>query len=120
LALAPEPTRPRDIGAVLLAGPECLFLYVSPIFPSTTWMACNEHGSPIAWRNSLNVRSFFLVSRERICPRWEARISGLRPAKWCRGPMSPVCRRCCKSFLTIPRETRKRWAISARVPSSWS
>ena len=66
LALAPEPTRPRDIRTVLLAGAECLFLYVSPIFRSTTWMACNEHRSPVAWRNSFNVRSFFLVSKQRI------------------------------------------------------
>ena len=31
LPLAPETTRPRDVGTVLLAGAECLFLYVSPI-----------------------------------------------------------------------------------------
>ena len=39
LPLAPETTSPRDVGAVLCAGAECLFLYVNPIFPSTTWMA---------------------------------------------------------------------------------
>lgn len=39
LPFAPETTGPGDVGAVLLAGPECLFLYVSPIFPSTTWIA---------------------------------------------------------------------------------
>jgi len=33
---APEPTGPGDVGAVLLAGAECLFLYVKPIFPRTT------------------------------------------------------------------------------------
>lgn len=66
LALAPEPTRPRDVRALLLAGAECLFLYVSPIFHSTTWIACNEQCSRRAWRNSLSVRSFFLPSRERI------------------------------------------------------
>ena len=30
LPLAPETTRPRDIWPVLLAGAECLFLYVIP------------------------------------------------------------------------------------------
>ena len=39
LPLAPEPAGPGDVGAVLLTGAECLFLYVNPIFPSTTWMA---------------------------------------------------------------------------------
>jgi hypothetical protein len=39
LPLAPKTTGSRDVGAILLAGAECLFLYVSPIFPSTTWMA---------------------------------------------------------------------------------
>ena len=34
LAPPPRPARPRDVGAVLLAGPERLFLYVSPIFSS--------------------------------------------------------------------------------------
>ena len=36
LLFAPAPTRPGDVWTVLLAGAECLFLYVSPIFPSTT------------------------------------------------------------------------------------
>ena len=49
-----------------------------------------------------------------------ARMAGLRPEKRCRGAISPVRRRCWRSFLTIPRETRKRWAISVRVPSSRS
>ena len=39
LPLPPETTGPRDVGAVLFAGAECLFLYVSPIFPKTTWIA---------------------------------------------------------------------------------
>ncbi len=39
LPLPPETTGPRNVGAVLLAGAECLFLYVSPIFPRTTWIA---------------------------------------------------------------------------------
>jgi len=34
LAPPPRAARPRDVGAVLLAGPERLFLYVSPIFSS--------------------------------------------------------------------------------------
>ena len=34
LAPPPRPARPRDVGAVLLAGSERLFLYVSPIFAS--------------------------------------------------------------------------------------
>jgi hypothetical protein len=34
LAPPPRPARPRDAGAILLAGPERLFLYVSPIFSS--------------------------------------------------------------------------------------
>ena len=34
LAPPPRPARPGDVGAVLLAGPERLFLYVSPIFSS--------------------------------------------------------------------------------------
>jgi hypothetical protein len=34
LAPPPRPARPRDVGAVLLAGPERLFLYVSPILSS--------------------------------------------------------------------------------------
>ena len=32
LAPPPRPARPRDVGTVLLAGPQRLFLYVSPIF----------------------------------------------------------------------------------------
>lgn len=32
LAPPPEPARPCDVRSVLLTGPECLFLYVSPIF----------------------------------------------------------------------------------------
>jgi hypothetical protein len=39
LPLPPETTGLGDVGAVLLAGAECLFLYVNPIFPSTTWIA---------------------------------------------------------------------------------
>ena len=39
LPLPPETTGSRDVGAVLLAGAKCLFLYVNPIFPNTTWMA---------------------------------------------------------------------------------
>jgi hypothetical protein len=37
-ALAPPPglAGPREVGTILLAGAECLFLYVSPIFASTT------------------------------------------------------------------------------------
>ena len=66
LPLAPETTRPGDVRTVLLAGAECLFLYVRPIFPNTTLMACKEHSSPVAARNSLNVRSFFLASKARI------------------------------------------------------
>lgn len=42
----------------------------------------------------LRVRSGFPSSRARIACSWCATISGLRPAKWCRGAMSPVCRRC--------------------------
>ena len=37
-----------------------------------------------------------------------------------RGPMSPVRVAVASSFLTMPSETRKRWAISSRVPSSAS
>jgi len=66
LAPAPGFPRPRQIGALLFAGAESLFLYVSPIFASTTWIACKEHGSPVASRNSLKVRSFFLLKRARI------------------------------------------------------
>lgn len=65
LPLAPEPTRPRDVRTVLFAGAESLFLYVSPIFPNTTLMACKEHSSPVAARNSLKVRSLFLASKAR-------------------------------------------------------
>jgi hypothetical protein len=39
LPLAPKPTRPGDVRAVWLTGAECLFLYVNPILPRTTWMA---------------------------------------------------------------------------------
>jgi hypothetical protein len=66
LPLAPQLARPGDIGTVLLAGAECLFLYVNPIFPNTTLMACKEHLSPVASRNSFNVRSLFLASKLRI------------------------------------------------------
>jgi hypothetical protein len=31
----PGPPRPRDVGTILFAGAECLFLYVSPIFART-------------------------------------------------------------------------------------
>jgi len=81
LPLAPEAACPRDIGTVLFAGPECLFLYVRPIFPNATWMACKEHCRPVASRNSLKVRSFFLASNDCIRLRWLATIIGLRPAK---------------------------------------
>jgi hypothetical protein len=66
LPLAPETPRPRDVGTVLLAGAECLFLYVNPIFPNTTLMACKEHSNPVAARNSFKVRSLFLASKARI------------------------------------------------------
>lgn len=66
LPLAPETARPRNVGPVLLAGAECLFLYVNPILPNTTLMACKEHSSPVAARNSLKVRSLFLASKARI------------------------------------------------------
>ena len=65
LPLAPEATRPRDVWPILLAGTECLFLYVSPIFPNTTLMACKEHPSPVAARNSFKVRSLFSASKFR-------------------------------------------------------
>jgi hypothetical protein len=35
LLAAPVPARPENVGPVLFAGPERLFLYVSPIFSST-------------------------------------------------------------------------------------
>lgn len=79
LALAPEAARPGDVGTVLLAGAECLFLYVNPSFPNTTLMACKEHLRPVAARNSFRVRSFFLASNERSWLRWVATIIGLRP-----------------------------------------
>ena len=66
LPLAPAAPRPGDVRTVLLAGTEGLFLYVSPIFPNTTLMACKEHPSPIAARSSFNVRSLFLASKARI------------------------------------------------------
>ena len=81
LPAAPEPAGPGDVGAVLLAGAECLFLYVKPIFPKTTWIAWKEHGKPKASRSSIKVRSFFLANKERIRMRWAARITGLRPAR---------------------------------------
>ena len=81
LPLAPEAARPRDVGTVLFAGAECLFLYVRPIFPNATLMACKEHCRPVASRNSLKVRSFFLASNDCIRLRWLATIIGLRPAK---------------------------------------
>lgn len=65
LPLPPETTRPRDVWPVLLAGTECLFLYVRPIFPNTTLMACKEHSSPVAARNSLKVKSLFLANKAR-------------------------------------------------------
>ena len=66
LPLAPETTRPRDVWTALLAGAECLFLYVKPIFPNTTLIACKEHSSPVAARNSFKVRSLFLANKARI------------------------------------------------------
>ena len=66
LLFAPAATRPCDVGTVLFAGAECLFLYVSPIFPNTTLIACKEHFSPVACRSSFKVRSFFLASKTRI------------------------------------------------------
>ena len=35
----PEAAGSGDVGTVLFAGAECLFLYVNPIFPKTTWIA---------------------------------------------------------------------------------
>ena len=81
LSFLPKPPCPGDVRTFLLAGMECLFLYVKPIFPKTTLIACNEHFSPLAPRNSLSVRSFFLVSNARIWLRWRAKIIGLRPEK---------------------------------------
>jgi hypothetical protein len=52
LLFAPAPACPDDVGTVLLAGAECLFLYVSPIFAKTTLIACKEHFSPVAARSS--------------------------------------------------------------------
>ena len=52
LLFAPAPACPDDVGTGLLAGAECLFLYVSPIFAKTTLIACNEHLSPVAARSS--------------------------------------------------------------------
>ena len=120
LLFPPALPRTGDVRAILLAGAECLFLYVRPIFPKTTLIACKEHRSPAAARISLRVRSFFRASKARSWLRWVATIMGLRPEKRCRGAMSLVCRRCWRSFLTSPNETRKRWAISTRVPSSLS
>lgn len=71
----------RQIGALLFAGSECLFLYVSAIFASTTWMACKEHLRPMASRSSFKVRSFFLAKRARIWLWWLATTIGFRPAK---------------------------------------
>jgi hypothetical protein len=65
LPLPPAAARPEDVRAVLLAGTECLFLYVNPSFPNTTLIACKEHLSPVASRSSRKVRSFFLASIER-------------------------------------------------------
>ena len=65
LPLAPAAARPGDVWTVLLAGMECLFLYVNPIFPNTTLMACKEHLSPVAARISFKVRSLFLASKAR-------------------------------------------------------
>ena len=65
LPLAPAAPRPGDVWTVLLAGTECLFLYVNPIFPNTTLMACKEHLSPVAARISFKVRSLFLASKAR-------------------------------------------------------
>ena len=81
--LPPPPAvpRPGDVWTVLLAGTESLFLYVSPIFPNTTLMACKEHLRPVAARSSFKVRSFFLTSKARICLWWTPTIIGLRPAK---------------------------------------
>ena len=69
LPLPPEPARPRDVWTVLLTGTECLFLYVNPIFPNTTLIACKEHLGSMACRNSFKVRSFFLASNDRILVR---------------------------------------------------
>ena len=67
LPLPPEPPRPGDVRAVLLAGAERLFLYVNSILPNTTWIACTEHFNPVASRSfHCKVRSFFLASNERI------------------------------------------------------
>jgi hypothetical protein len=66
LPLAPELARPGDVGTILLTGAERLFLYVNPILPNTTLMACKEQASPVAVRNSFKVRSFFLASKARI------------------------------------------------------
>ena len=81
LLLPPAPTRAGDVGPVLLAGVECLFLYVSPIFLRTTLIACKEHFSPVANRSSFRVRSFLRASKPRNWPRWAASMVGLRPEK---------------------------------------
>ena len=65
LLLAPEPTRPGDVRAVLLTGAECLFLYVSPILPSTTLMACKEQLSPVGRPQFLQGQVGLLASRVR-------------------------------------------------------
>ena len=45
------------------------------------------------------------------------RSGASRPEKRCRAARSPVRRRCCRSFFTIPSETPKRSATPSRVPS---
>jgi hypothetical protein len=45
LPLAPEPARPGDVRTVLLAGAECLFLYVNPIFPNSKRHAGDHYSS---------------------------------------------------------------------------
>ena len=72
--LSPEATRPSDGWTVLLAGTERLFLYVNPIFPNTTLIACKEHSRAVAARNFFKVRSVFLASNDRIWLRWVATI----------------------------------------------
>ena len=112
-----SPIRPRflDVRAVLFTGPKRLLLYVMPICANTRWMATSEQSSPSNSRNSAKVVSGCRRIAASICSRCSGVNIVFRPARQCRGEMSPRCRRCWISFLTKPSETQNRLATDTRV-----
>ena len=78
-------------------------------------MEGKEQSRPSNSRNSAKVVSGCRRMAACICSLCSSVNKGLRPARQCNGAMSPTCRRCWISFLTMPSDTQNRLATDARV-----